>query len=484
MHPSFLPSSEARTHHTRGFSILPHLLPRRVAVAGIAALLVSAACANAASPIPATPAPAFTAPAALANPTDWLRFRGPNGSGVALNAQPPTSWSDTENVLWKTALPGPGTSSPIVVGQRVFVTCFSGYGDGSPGAGLSKLQRHLICVNRADGRILWSSVIPAAQPEDYFGGFLTEHGYASHTPASDGERVYVFFGKSGAAAFDFTGRKLWQTSLGMDSNEKRWGSASSPILYKDLVIVNASEEGHALVALDKKTGREMWRATGDALRLSFGTPVLAQNGLNVDLVFSVPGELWGLNPDTGKLRWFAETGLPGNIAPSVIAGDGMVFACGGYPALGFVAVRLGGKGDVTATNIAWRTHDSTYIPTPILHEGRLYFVSDAGFATCLDARTGALVYKERLPGAAATGRGKPFYASTVLANGALYAISRRNGAFVIAAQPQFKLLAQDKISGDDTDFNATPAISDRQLFLRSNRFLYCIGSPMAASAAR
>jgi outer membrane protein assembly factor BamB len=162
----------------------------------------------------------------------------------------------------------------------------------------------------------------------------------------------------------------------------------------------------------------------------------------------------------------------------------MVFACGGYPALGFVAVRLGGKGDLTATNVVWRTHDSTYIPTPVLHEARLYFVSDAGFATCLDAKTGALVYKERIPGATATGHGKPFYASPVLANGLLYAVSRRNGAFVIAAQPQFKLLAQDKISGDDTDFNATPAISGRQLFLRSNRFLYCIGSSTAVSAAR
>jgi hypothetical protein len=189
-----------------------------MALAGIAALLLGAASANAATPVPAIPA----------DPTDWLRFRGPNGSGVAVSAQPPTSWSDTENVLWKTPLPGPGTSSPIVVGQRVFVTCYSGYGDGSPGEGLSKLQRHLVCVNRADGRILWSSAIPAAQPEDYFGGFLTEHGYASHTPTSDGERVYVFFGKSGAAAFDLMGRKLWQTSLGTDSNEKRWGLRQQP----------------------------------------------------------------------------------------------------------------------------------------------------------------------------------------------------------------------------------------------------------------
>jgi len=416
--------------------------------------------------------------------TEWTRFRGPNGSGVAIDAQPPTAWSDTQNVQWKTPLPGGGTSSPIVVGDRIFVTCYSGYGDGQRGGDIKQLQRELVCVNRANGKILWFSAVPAAQPEEYYDGFLTEHGYASHTPASDGERVYVFFGKSGAAAFDLTGRKLWQTSLGTDSNQKHWGSASSPILYKNFVIINASEEGHAIVALDKMTGKEAWRATGDALQYSFGTPVLVEDAGRTDLVFSVPGELWGLNPDTGKLRWFVETGLPGNIAPSVIAGNGMIFAFGGFPQLGAIAVRTGGKGDVTATHIAWSSHNSSYIPTPVLHEGRLYVVSDAGFANCLDAKTGALIYKERLPGASAVGRGKPFYASPVLANGAVFAVSRRAGAYVIAAQPEFKLLGQNRLSGDDGDFNATPALAGRQLFLRSNRNLYCIALPSSLGAAR
>ena len=416
--------------------------------------------------------------------TEWTRFRGPNGSGFAPDAQPPTAWSDTQNLQWKTTLPGGGTSSPIIVGERVFVTCYSGYGNGQRGGDISKLQRELVCVNRTDGKILWSGEVPAAQPEDSYDGFITEHGYASQTPASDGERVYVFFGKSGAAAFDLTGRKLWQTSLGTDSNQKRWGSASSPILYKDLVIINASEEGHAIVALDKKTGKEVWRATGDALQLSFGTPVLVESEGRTDLVFSVPGEIWGLNPDTGKLRWFAETGLPGNIAPSVIAGDGMIFAFGGFPQLGALAVRTGGKGDVTQTHIAWTSRNSSYIPTPVLHEGRLYVVSDAGSATCLDAKTGTLIYKERLPGATAGGRGKPFYASPVLANGTLFAVSRRAGAYVIAAQPEFKLLGQNRLGGDDSDFNATPALAGRQLFLRSNQNLYCIALPAGLRAGR
>jgi outer membrane protein assembly factor BamB len=428
---------------------------------------------------------ALLALATFAARADWTRFRGPNGSGFAADAQPPTVWSDTENVLWKTALPGAGTSSPIVVGARLFVTCFSGYGDNGRSGDPTKLQRELVCVNRADGKILWSSAVPAAQPEDSLNGMLGEHGYASQTPASDGESVYVFFGKSGAAAFDLAGKKRWQTSLGAGSNQKRWGSASSPILSKDFVIISASEEGHAIVALDKKTGKEAWRATGDALEMSFGTPVLVASEGRTDLVIAVPGEIWGLNPDTGKLRWFAESGLNGNMAPSVVVGDGMVFAFGGFPQLGAVAVRAGGKGDVTRTHLAWTSRNSTYIPTPVFHEGRLYFVSDAGFATCLDAKTGALVYKERLPGASATGRGgKPFYASPVLANGALFAVSRRNGTFVIAAQPEFKLLGQNRLAGDESDFNATPALEGRQLFLRSNRNLYCLALPSAPRAAK
>ena len=419
-----------------------------------------------------------------AHGADWDRFRGPNGSGTAADAKPAATWSESQNVRWKTELPGPGTSSPIVVGARIFVTCYSGYGDGSNGD-MQTLQRHLVCVNRADGKIAWASAIPAAQPEDNYGGFLTEHGYASHTPVSDGEHVFVFFGKSGAAAFDLAGAKLWQTGLGTGSNGKNWGSAGSPILYKDFVIINASEEGHAIVALEKKTGKVAWKAEGAALGYSFGTPILVEGEGRTDLVFSLPGELWGLNPDTGKLRWFAETGLPGNIAPSVIAGDGVVYVFGGFPKLGALAVRTGGKGDVTQTHIVWAGSTSSYVPSPVLHEGRLYFVSDAGFATCLDAKTGSAIFKERLPGASATGRGgKPFYASAVMADGLVFAVSRQNGTFVFEAKPEFKLVAQNKLGGDDSQFNATPALADRQLFLRSNRALYCIEATLSAGTEK
>ncbi|KAF0176318.1 MAG: pyrrolo-quinoline quinone [Limisphaerales bacterium] len=415
-----------------------------------------------------------TLPPMHAAEADWPRFRGPNGAGIAAGAQPPTTWSDMQNVKWKTELPGPGTSSPILVGDRVFVTCWTGYGATK---GKSALTRELVCVDRASGKVKWAKSVTGEAPVDQYEGYLPEHGYASHTPTSDGNAVFVYFGRGGAAAFDLDGQQLWHVKLGNSANQKNWGSAASPVLYKDTVIITASEEAHAIVALDKRTGKEVWRAPGSALEYVFGTPVLAGASAQPELIFSLPEELWALNPDTGKLRWFATSNLPGNIAPSVVAGDGVVFAFGGFPQLGAVAVRTGGKGDVTGTHQLWRTRDSTYVPTPVLHEGRLYVVTDQGFALCLDAKSGELVFKERLPGASATGRGgKPFYASAVLANGHFYAVSRRNGTFVIEAKPQFKLVAHNSLASDTTQFNATPAVSGKELFLRSDKFLYCLAT--------
>ena len=410
----------------------------------------------------------------LAAEPEWARFRGPNGSGIATGALPPTTWSDSQNLKWKTELPGPGTSSPILAGDRVFVTCWTGYGVTK---GKSALSRELVCVDRASGKVKWAKSVAGEAAADDYDGYLPEHGYASHTPTSDGEKVFVYFGRGGAAAFDLDGQQLWHVKLGNSANQKNWGSAASPVLYKDTVIITASEEAHAIVALDKKTGEEVWRAPGSALEYVFGTPVLAGTPESPELVFSLPEELWALNPDSGKLSWFATSGLPGNIAPSVVAGEGVVFAFGGFPQLGAVAVKTGGKGDVSGTHRLWQTRNSTYVPTPVLHEGRLYVVTDQGFALCLDAKTGEQVFKERLPGASAAGRGgKPFYASAVLANGNVFAVSRRNGTFVIEAKPQFKLVAQNSFAADTSQFNATPAVGGKDMYLRSDKFLYCVST--------
>lgn len=417
---------------------------------------------------------------------DWPRLRGAKGDGIAEGSLP-VKWSDTENLKWKAALPGPGSSSPIIVGDKVFITCWSGYADGTSDD-VTKLMRHLLCLSKADGKILWDKTVPAAQPEDRAGGMLMEHGYASSTPASDGQSVFVFFGKSGALAFDMNGTQLWQTSLGTGSNPKGWGSAASPILHKDTVIVTAYDEGGAMVALDKKTGKEVWRAPAEGLNTVFSTPVVADE----ELLLPVPGELWSLNPENGKLRWYATCSMTGNISPCVSVNDGIAYITGGYPTQGSAAIKLGGKGDVTKSNTVWSTNSASYIPSPIYHNGHLYVINDAGFALCLDAKTGAEVYRERVMesssggaggppgrggpgGGGRRGGGKPFYASPVLVGDKLYCPSRKNGTFVIAAKPTYELLSKNVIASDESQVNATPAVDGNQLFLRSDKALYCIG---------
>ena len=414
--------------------------------------------------------------ALTATAADWPRFRGPNGDGIATGSTPPTTWSDTKNLKWKSALPGPGSSSPISSGGKIFVTCYSGYGDGSAGGSPDKLQRHLICVEQKSGKILWDQSVAAELPEDSFTGFLTEHGYASSTPVTDGERVYVFFGKTGVLAFDLEGKQLWKVNVGKMSSNRRWGSGASPVLYKNVVIVNAAEESRSIRALDKLTGKEVWKAEANSLELCFGTPELADcGGGRTDVVIAVPGELWALNPDTGKLRWFAETGIDGNVSPSAVAVDGVVYVTGGFPRQGSAAIRAGGKGDVTKTNLLWSSQNASYVPSPVVQDGNFYLINDQGFATCLEAKTGKLIYKERVSGGGSTGPGgKPFYASPVSAGGKLYAVSRRNGVFIIALKNDFSIVSQNKFASDDSDFNAAPAIAGNQIFLRSNRFLYCI----------
>ncbi|MCB1274988.1 PQQ-binding-like beta-propeller repeat protein [Prosthecobacter sp.] len=406
--------------------------------------------------------------------TDWTRFLGPHGTAIVANSQVPLTWSDSENLTWKTDLPGPGSSSPIVFGDKVFVTCWTGYGDKEGANDMSKLTRHLLCLSRADGKIVWEAKVPSVVEENPWKGYLTEHGYATHTPVTDGERVYVFFGKSGALAFDMQGRQLWQNSCGTDSGRMRWGSAASPVLVGDVLVVNASDEAQAIIGLDKKTGKVLWKAEGQ-FGMAYGTPNVFQHEGVTDLVIAVPQELWGLNPETGKLRWYAAHELNGNVSPSVVLGDSIAYVFGGFPATRSTAIKLGGKGDITADAILWSSNTSSYVPTPILKDGHLYVVNDQGFATCIDAATGKDVYRERVL-MGARGGGKPFYASPVLIGDKLVCVSRRDGTFVIAAKPKYELLQTNEFKLDDSHFHGTPAVSGNQLFMRSNKAVYCIGT--------
>ncbi|MEK7995640.1 MAG: PQQ-binding-like beta-propeller repeat protein, partial [Planctomycetota bacterium] len=244
---------------------------------------------------------------------EWAGFRGPGVRGSSPETGLVTTWSETENLKWKTPLPGPGSSSPILWGDKVFVTCYSGYGADKDNPGdPSNLKRHLLCINAADGKVLWDKSVPAVQPEVPYNGRIQEHGYASHTPATDGQHVYVFFGKSGVLAFDFQGNQLWQHSVGTDSDKMKWGSASSVTLCGDLVIVNAWDESKTLYALNKRDGSEVWKQDLPGAELTFSTPVPADLSQGQhELILVLPMEIWGLDPQTGQKLWWIKTTMKG-----------------------------------------------------------------------------------------------------------------------------------------------------------------------------
>ena len=401
---------------------------------------------------------------------DWPGFRGgPSGTAASDDTGLPTTWSDTENIAWKVPLPGNGSSSPIVSGDRIFLTCYTGYGQerGNPGD-QQKLARSLVCLNRADGKILWEKSVPAVLPEDAYGGRMTDHGYASHTPATDGKKVFVFFGKSGVLAFDFDGKQLWQTSVGTGSGRMGWGSGTSVLLHKNLVIVNANAESQAIVALDQETGNQVWKAASSGYGGSWSTPVLLDVGGKQELIVNMPDEVWSLDPNDGGLWWYC-SGLKSSPNTSVAARDGVVYTLGGGPGgSGAGAIRAGGRNDVTSSHVVWKKNVGSYVPSPVMSGEYLCWIDDKGVACCLKAETGEQKYRERLGGAGST------YASMIAADGKLYAVSRRNGTFVLAAGPEFKQLAHNKLASDTSDFNASPAVSNGCLLLRSDKFLYCI----------
>ncbi|MHC4741974.1 MAG: family 16 glycoside hydrolase [Planctomycetota bacterium] len=408
----------------------------------------------------------------------WHNFRGPGMRGNSDETGLAVTWSETENLKWKTALPGPGSSSPIVVGEKVFVTCYSGYGlDKEDPGNIYNLRRHLVCVDAGSGKILWDESIEAVQPELPFKGQLTQHGYAASTPASDGERVFAFGGKNGVFAFDLEGNLIWERSVGTGSDEKKWGSAGSVTLYKNLVIINAWDESKTLYAFDKRDGEVVWKRDLSEAGLTFTTPVLAEVGGRTELIMLLPTQVWGLNPDTGQTVWFVRTTMKDTtIGTPVVVGDVAYIHGGGVRSLSSMAVKLGGSGDVTDSHVLWSGKQATSVPSPVYFDGMLYWVDTGGKAGCQDTKTGELKYNEELPIA----NRFVVYASMVEAEGRLYAVSRKGGTYVLPAKPKFEVIATNKFASDDSDFNASPAIDKGRIFLRSNRYLYCIAKSAAA----
>ena len=402
---------------------------------------------------------------ATSTASDWPQFRGPSGNATAPDSSPPVRWSDTENIAWKTKLPGRGASSPIVWGDRIFLTAYTGYGlDFEQPGDKANLKLHVQCFERDNGKLIWDRSISANAATQDYGKRVADHGYATATPATDGQAVYACFGVSGVVAYDWDGNLMWQASIG--DGTAGFGSASSPVVHGEMVYVNASIESGTLFAFGRKTGKEVWKAS--PINRSWTTPCIAEvPGGSPELILNQKDEISAFDPVTGEKLWWCE-GVHDYIVPVPVFDNGIAYCLGGRSNRA-IAVKLGGRGDVTKTHKLWEVTIGANVTSPVYYDGHLYWASDKAIENCLRASDGGEVYRERLPTRARV------YSSIVRAGDRLYVTTRDQGILVLAAKPEYEELAINVIESDETLVNASPAVSGHQLLLRTDAWLYCIG---------
>ena len=385
----------------------------------------------------------------------WPRWRGPSGQGVATDGSYPDRWSATENVLWKTPVPGTGNSSPIVWGDYVFLT--TAYDGGR--------RVSVLAYRRSDGQLLWETEAPEG-PTDRRSHF--KNGHASATPSTDGERIYVSFGARGLFALDFTGEILWRRDLG--SMAAYHGAAGSPLLYKDRIILYQDQYRNSFIAaFDARTGQELWKTSRDA-SVGWGTPIAVHVAGHDEIIVNSQRQVQAYDPDGGAELWRCR-GTTYEVIPTPVVGYGMVFCASGRagPTL---AITPGGSGDVSGTHVVWRSpRGSPFVPSPVLYGDQLYMVNDmASIATSLDARTGEAFWQGRL----GVARREGFSASPVAVNDQVFFTNDNGDTFVLRAGRTFELL---HVNSFGEQVLASPALVGGRWYFRTGRNLYAIGQP-------
>jgi outer membrane protein assembly factor BamB len=413
---------------------------------------------------------------------NWHQWRGPEGNGFAPTADPPVTWGPDKHVKWKVAVPGKGESTPIVWGDRIFITTAIATdrqeekppeeSPEAPGGNPFRIERPTtyhqfvaLCYDRASGKELWRRTATQQVPHE---GHHKDHGYASPSAVTDGQFVYTSFGSRGIYCWDMEGKLRWDRDLGDLRMYRFFGEGSSPVLDGQTLIVNWDHEGDSfLYALDAKTGETKWQVPREP-HSSWSTPLVVESGGRKQIVVNSNSKARGYDFETGKVLWECG-GQTRAIIPCPVVHEGLVYLMSGYPGSALVAVPLDATGDISGSEkIAWsRNQDTPYCPSALLYDDKLYFnKSNNAILTCLDARTGKpVIEKQRLPDLS------NIYASPVGAAGRIYFTGRDGTTLVLAHGPEVKVLATNKL---DESIDASPALVGDEMFLRGKEHLYCI----------
>lgn len=416
----------------------------------------------------------------------WPQWRGPLLTGAALHGDPPVTWSETKNVKWKVAIPGKGSATPVIWGDTILVltaiptekrapvaapASAPGGERRGPPPGITPEFAHrftLLAINRKDGKTLWQRTLREELPHE---SMHATNSWASASALTDGERVYAFFGSRGLYALDMKGNVAWEKDLGDMTTKLGFGEGASPALHGDRLVVNWDHEaGSFIVALDKRTGKEIWRTPREE-KTSWSTPLVVEVGGRAQVITSATDRVRSYDLATGELLWHA-TGMTANVIPTPVHSEGVVFLTSGFRGNALLAVRLAdARGDITnSPAIVWRyDRDTPYVPSPLLVDGRLYVLkSNNGILTAFEAATGRKLYGEqRLEGV------PNVYASPLGVAGRIYIAGREGGVAVVQQGPEFKQLAANQL---DDGFDASPVAVDNELYLRGQRFLYRIST--------
>jgi outer membrane protein assembly factor BamB len=405
----------------------------------------------------------------------WPQWRGPHATGVSKTADPPTEWSETKNIRWKVEIPGRGSASPVVWGDKVFVLSAVPVGvdiaaSHQPRGGIRPPLPHkfvVMALDRKTGKVVWEKTARETLPHE---GAHQQFGtYASSSAFTDGERVYAFFDSFGLYAYDLNGKLLWEKDLGDKKMRNEFGEGQTPVLHGNTIVVQWDHQGPSFIAaLDKMTGKELWRTDRQEID-SWGTPLVVEHGGRAQVIAAAMNKVTSYDLATGQVVWQGP-GLTMNPIPSTVYENGMVYAVSGFRGNKLHAIQLDeAKGDLTTTTaIKWSLNaDTPYVPSPLVYDGVIYLLkSNSGILSAFDARTGKPHYQlQRLQGV------DNVFASPVAAKGRIYIPGQQGATIVIKAGPAYEVLATNTL---EDGFDASPALVENEIYLRGAKYLYSI----------